>query len=347
MVMLLAGLAAIPDELYEASSIDGCGAAGQFRYVTLPSLRGVLATVALLDFIWTFRAFDLVFVMTGGGPINSSQVLATSIYFDAFQKFQFGYCVGRGGGDARPAHGRLDRLSPAGGAAVTAVAGPGGAGDRARPARAVGRAAVYVLLVLATAVTLFPIAWMATVSIRPNVEVMKIPPQWIPSVVTWQAYAQVLGSARYLRTFANSYAIALTVTFLSLAVGALAAYPLSRFRFRGQRLVMTFLIVTQMFPLVLLCIPYFRVMVRLGLYDTLTSLVLVYTTFTLPFCILMLRSVLHRGAARARGGRDGGRVLAPRRRSSASSCRSRARPWSARGSTRSSWRGTSFSSRSS
>ena len=46
---------------------------------------------ALLDFIWTFRAFDLVFVMTGGGPINSSQVLATSIYFDAFQKFQFGY----------------------------------------------------------------------------------------------------------------------------------------------------------------------------------------------------------------------------------------------------------------
>jgi multiple sugar transport system permease protein len=91
MVMLLAELAAIPDELYEASSIDSCGAAAQFRYVTLPSLRGVLATVTLLDFIWTFRAFDRVFVMTGGGPINSSQVLATSIYFDAFQKFQFGY----------------------------------------------------------------------------------------------------------------------------------------------------------------------------------------------------------------------------------------------------------------
>jgi multiple sugar transport system permease protein len=91
MVMLLAGLAAIPDELYEAASLDGCGPASQFRFVTLPSLRGVLATVALLDFIWTFRAFDLVFVMTGGGPINSSQVLATGIYFDAFQKFQFGY----------------------------------------------------------------------------------------------------------------------------------------------------------------------------------------------------------------------------------------------------------------
>ena len=141
------------------------------------------------------------------------------------------------------------------------------------------RASVYGLLVLATLVTLFPVAWMLTVSIRPNVEVMQIPPRWIPSVATLQPYLAVLGSPRYLRTFVNSYLIATVVTVASLAVGALAAYPLSRFRFRGQRTVVTFLVVTQMFPLVLLCIPYFRVMVRLGLYDTLISLVLVYTTF--------------------------------------------------------------------
>ncbi len=91
MVMLLAGLQAIPEELYEAAAIDGSGPVQRFRFVTLPSLRGVILTMALLDFIWTFRAFDLVYVMTGGGPVDSSQVLATSIYFDAFQKFQFGY----------------------------------------------------------------------------------------------------------------------------------------------------------------------------------------------------------------------------------------------------------------
>ena len=77
---------------------------------------------------------------------------------------------------------------------------------------------------------------------------------------------------------------------MSLLIGAMAAYALARFSFAGQRPVLMFLITTQMFPLVLLCIPYFRVMVRLGLYDTLTSLVIVYLTFTLPFCILMLRS---------------------------------------------------------
>jgi multiple sugar transport system permease protein len=156
--------------------------------------------------------------------------------------------------------------------------------------RRAAHAAIYSVLVIATAIMMFPVAWMLTVSIRPNVEVMKIPPQWIPTVFTLAPYAKVLESTRYLRTFANSYFVALVVTAFSLFVGALAAYALARFRFRGQRSVIMFLIITQMFPLVLLCIPYFRIVVRLGLYDTLTSLILVYTTFTLPFCILMLRS---------------------------------------------------------
>ncbi len=156
--------------------------------------------------------------------------------------------------------------------------------------RRAAHGAIYATLVVATLIMMFPVAWMLTVSIRPNVEVMKIPPQWIPTLFTLEPYAKVLGSVRYLRTFLNSYLIALTVTAFSLFIGALAAYALARFRFRGQRSVIMFLIITQMFPLVLLCIPYFQVVVRLGLYDTLTSLVMVYTTFTLPFCILMLRA---------------------------------------------------------
>ena len=159
-----------------------------------------------------------------------------------------------------------------------------------RARRRAAHAAIYSTLALATLIMLFPIAWMLTVSVRPNVEVMKIPPQWVPTRFTLEPYTKVLGSPRYLWTFVNSYFIALTVTAVSLVIGSLAAYALARFRFRGQRSVIMFLIITQMFPLVLLCIPYFRVVVRLGLYDTLTSLIVVYTTFTLPFCILMLRS---------------------------------------------------------
>jgi len=90
-VMLLAGLQAIPQQLYEAAEIDGATLWQQFRFVTMPSLRSVTATVVLLDAIWTFRAFDPVFVMTGGGPTNSSEVLATAIYFSSFQNSKFGY----------------------------------------------------------------------------------------------------------------------------------------------------------------------------------------------------------------------------------------------------------------
>ena len=91
MVMLLAGLQAIPRQLYEAAEIDGASLFRQFWHVTLPQLRGVMATVVLLDSIWTFRAFDPVFVMTGGGPAHASEVLPTAIYFDGFQKLRFGY----------------------------------------------------------------------------------------------------------------------------------------------------------------------------------------------------------------------------------------------------------------
>lgn len=91
MVMLLAGLQAIPRQLYEAASIDGAGLVRQFWHITLPQLKSVIATIVLLDSIWTFRAFDPVFVMTGGGPAHASEVLATAIYFDGFQKLRFGY----------------------------------------------------------------------------------------------------------------------------------------------------------------------------------------------------------------------------------------------------------------
>ncbi len=93
MVMLLAGLQAIPPTLYEAAEIDGASLFRQFWHITIPQLRGVIATIVLLDSIWTFRAFDPVYVMTGGGPAHASEVLATVIYFDAFQKLRFGYAA--------------------------------------------------------------------------------------------------------------------------------------------------------------------------------------------------------------------------------------------------------------
>ncbi len=156
--------------------------------------------------------------------------------------------------------------------------------------RTLFNAMVYALLILAIIIMCIPIAWMLTVSVRPNLEVMQIPPSWIPKVFTLEGYTKIFDSPRYLLVFFNTFVISLGVTILSLFLGAMAAYALARFNFLGHRAVLMFLITTQMFPLVLLCIPYFRIFITLGLYDTRTALVVVYLTFTLPFCVLMLRS---------------------------------------------------------
>ncbi len=107
---------------------------------------------------------------------------------------------------------------------------------------------------------------------------------------TLEGYLKIFENKRYLIVFLDTMIISLLVTALSLFFGAMAAYALARFTFVGQRAVLMFLISTQMFPPVLLCIPYFRIFITLGLYDNIASLVIVYLTFTLPFCILMLRS---------------------------------------------------------
>ena len=88
---LLAALKAIPDELYEAAAIDGANGPGQFRHVTLPLLSSTIAVTILLRTIWIANFADLIFVMTGGGPANSTQTVATYIFTTAYSRLDFGY----------------------------------------------------------------------------------------------------------------------------------------------------------------------------------------------------------------------------------------------------------------
>ncbi|MBM0224227.1 MULTISPECIES: carbohydrate ABC transporter permease [Micromonospora] len=90
MVMLLAGLQTVPLELHEAAETDGAGAVQRFFAVTLPHLRGIIGIVLLLELIWNFQHFDLIYVMTGGGPAGATETFATAVYETAFQGFDLG-----------------------------------------------------------------------------------------------------------------------------------------------------------------------------------------------------------------------------------------------------------------
>lgn len=91
MLMFLAGLQAIPDDLYEAAKVDGANTFQAFLHITIPQLRRIILTLTTLDVIWTFVHFDLIYLITNGGPLNSTELMATYTYRMAFEKLRFGY----------------------------------------------------------------------------------------------------------------------------------------------------------------------------------------------------------------------------------------------------------------
>lgn len=83
----LAGLQSIPEELYEAAEIEGATGFYKFRYITLPLLRGVIAMTTTLLTIWTFQLFDIIFVLTGGGPFSSTEIIPIFIFLTLFRRY--------------------------------------------------------------------------------------------------------------------------------------------------------------------------------------------------------------------------------------------------------------------
>ena len=92
-IMLLAGLQAIPGELYEAAHVDGAGVLARFRHITLPLLRPIIVVATATRIIWTFNYADLIFVMTSGGPANATQITSTYTLLQAYANLDFGYAA--------------------------------------------------------------------------------------------------------------------------------------------------------------------------------------------------------------------------------------------------------------
>jgi len=90
MTSLLAGLQGIPADYYEAAQVDGASAWQRFTRITLPQLKPIIISMALLDFIWTTQQFALIWMTTGGGPLGTTEMLSTFTYKLAFTKYQFG-----------------------------------------------------------------------------------------------------------------------------------------------------------------------------------------------------------------------------------------------------------------
>ena len=95
MLLLSTGLSNIPAEIYESAQIDGANAFQRFFFITLPMIKSSILAVLVLGFVYTFKVFDLVYTMTNGGPVNSTEVLSTYAYYNSFNLYDFSYgaCV--------------------------------------------------------------------------------------------------------------------------------------------------------------------------------------------------------------------------------------------------------------
>jgi ABC-type sugar transport system permease subunit len=93
MIVLVAGLKAIPREQYEAADLDGAGRLQLLRYVTLPALRPTMLFVTFMVTVQSLQLFDLVYVMTGGGPLFHTETLVTKLYRDGFTNYETGYAA--------------------------------------------------------------------------------------------------------------------------------------------------------------------------------------------------------------------------------------------------------------
>jgi multiple sugar transport system permease protein len=138
----------------------------------------------------------------------------------------------------------------------------------------------------------FPLVWMILTSVKPQTELFKIPPTLLPQTVTLEHFTRLLYETPFLRYFRNSIILATATTLLVVAVGTMGAHSLVRFSYPGREKFALLVLFTYLLPSVVLIIPLYLLMVTLGIANTLTSLVIAYTTFALPYALWLLRSFM-------------------------------------------------------
>lgn len=138
----------------------------------------------------------------------------------------------------------------------------------------------------------FPLLWTIVTSLKPQTELFRIPPSLLPGNVTFEHYAKLLFETKFLTYFSNSVVVSVATTVLVVVVAVLGAHSLVRFAYPGRERLAQLVLFTYLLPSVVLIIPLYLLLVRMGIANTLLSLVVAYTTFALPFAVWLLRSFM-------------------------------------------------------
>ena len=243
-ITLLAGLQTISPSYYEASAIDGATPWQQFRHVTLPLLTPIIAVVMTFSVLFTFTDFQLIYVITRGGPLNATHLMATL----SFQRAISGGALGEGAAISiamvpvpagRDPVQLLRAAAPrlaAGGSRQVSQSGNDAVGMDFLESTPRKLVTVYLPLMAFLFVLLFPFYWMAITSFKPNKELLSRDgnPFWIIEP-TLAHVNKLLFQTAYPQWMWNTVLVSVVATFFSLAASVLAAYAIERLRFSGRQ----------------------------------------------------------------------------------------------------------------
>jgi len=146
-----------------------------------------------------------------------------------------------------------------------------------------GKIAAYGVLTLFSLFTVYPILRVITISLRPGDRLLSKSLAIIPENATLHTYYRLFFEEPFLQWMGNSLLVSLCVTVVGVVLAATAGYAFSRYKFRGRDASMLGLITTQMFPVTMLLLPLFIMLIKFGLYDSYIGLIIAYSATALPF----------------------------------------------------------------
>lgn len=161
---------------------------------------------------------------------------------------------------------------------------------RSSSSRFWGGLGLYSAVAAYVVFALFPIYWTLKISVTPNQLLYSEGITLWPSQTTFQNFVTVLAASDFPRYFFNSVVVSVSTAILVTIVATLAGYAMSRFSFRGKAALAVLLLLTQTFPLVMVIPPIYRLMGEIGLINSLTGLVIIYTAFNTAFATFLMQS---------------------------------------------------------
>ena len=327
-ILFLGALRLVRTDVRQAARLDGATRLQAFRFVTLPAIAPVVIAAALLQIVLALQVFEVQYALSAGAPPTGSMLAGLAIFNTVIGDISLGYgsamtmivglfialClagvylavvrprpartaeVDPGDRLDAPSH-RTDpavwrrlRSEPMSGPAPGDEPSRVRAGDGGRRIRRLAAGFVTALATIVLVVALVgPIVWIGVASTQPPSAVVQMPPQLTVNL-DLSSYARLIVDPAWLGAAAVSVMVTVTSTLIALVVAVLAGYPLARFRLRGTRVILLFLLATMLIPPIALAIPVLFLVINLGIRDTVLGLILINAAFWSPILIWLVRS---------------------------------------------------------